>query len=376
MCLRSSVKGLQMLGAEDKKKVVVVGGGIGGAFVAHSLQFVADVVLIDQKEYFEISWAGLRSMVEPSFAERSVINHTDYLPNARIVSSAAMSITDNEVFVSDGSSVPYDYLVVATGHEETVPKSKTERLSQYQAECEKIKAANTILIIGGGPTGVELAAEIAVDFPEKNLKLIHRGSRLMEFVGFKASQKALNWLTSKKVEVILQQSISVQSISEGVYRTSGGETIAADCHFMCTGKPIGSQWLKETVLTNSLDIHGRLMVDKHMRVRGFKNVFAVGDITDLQASPLSENLDEIKQGYLAERHAHITSKNLKVLLMGGNESKLATYKLGSPLAIVSLGRKEGVAQLPFTTISGCIPGLIKSGDLFVGKTRKELGLAP
>ena len=85
---------------------------------------------------------------------------------------------------------------------------------------------------------------------------------------------------------------------------------------------------------------------------------------------------EIKQGYLAERHAHITSKNLKVLLMGGNESKLATYKLGSPLAIVSLGRKEGVAQLPFTTISGCIPGLIKSGDLFVGKTRKELGLAP
>ncbi|XP_022968309.1 apoptosis-inducing factor homolog B-like [Cucurbita maxima] len=367
MCLRSSVKGLQMLGAEDKKRLVVVGGGIGGAFVAHSLQFVADVVLIDQKEYFEISWAGLRSMVEPSFAERSVINHTDYLPNARIVSSAAMSITDNEVFVSDGSSVPYDYLVVATGHEETVPKSKTERLSQYQAECEKIKAANTILIIGGGPTGVELAAEIAVDFPEKNLKLIHRGSRLMEFVGFKASQKALNWLTSKKVEVILQQSISMQSISEGVYRTSGGETIAADCHFMCTGKPIGSQWLKETVLTNSLDIHGRLMVDKHMRVRGFKNVFAVGDITDLQ---------EIKQGYLAERHAHITSKNLKVLLMGGNERKLATYKLGSPLAIVSLGRKEGVAQLPFTTISGCIPGLIKSGDLFVGKTRKELGLAP
>ena len=175
---------------------------------------------------------------------------------------------------------------------------KQHRCSAHQAnlffldtECEKIKAANTILIIGGGPTGVELAAEIAVDFPEKNLKLIHRGSRLMEFVGFKASQKALNWLTSKKVEVILQQSISMQSISEGVYRTSGGETIAADCHFMCTGKPIGSEWLKETVLTNSLDIHGRLMVDKHMRVRGFKNVFAVGDITDLQASPLSENLD-------------------------------------------------------------------------------------
>lgn len=71
--------------------------------------------------------------MEPSFAERSVINHTEYLPNARIIASSATSITDKEVFVSDGSSVPYDYLVVATGHKENIPKSRTERLSQYQA---------------------------------------------------------------------------------------------------------------------------------------------------------------------------------------------------------------------------------------------------
>lgn len=175
--------------------------------------------------------------------------------------------------------------------------SKQHRCFAHQADLqflatvfEKIKSANSILIVGGGPTGVELAAEIAVDFPGKNLKLIHRGSRLMEFIGFKASQKALDWLTSKKVEVILQQSISMQSLSDGVYQTSSGETIAADCHFVCTGKPIGSSWLKQTILKNSLDIHGRLMVDEHMRVRGFKNVFAVGDITDVQASSLRKNI--------------------------------------------------------------------------------------
>ncbi|XP_022150708.1 apoptosis-inducing factor 2-like [Momordica charantia] len=367
MCLLNLGKGREMLAQEEEKRVVVVGGGVGGAFVAYSLQFVADVVLIDQKEYFEVSWAGLRSMVEPSFAERSVINHTDYLSNARIIASSATNITDKEVIVSDGSSVPYDYLVIATGHKESVPRSRTERLSQYQEVFEKIKSANSILIVGGGPTGVELAAEIAVDFPGKNLKLIHRGSRLMEFIGFKASQKALDWLTSKKVEVILQQSISMQSLSDGVYQTSSGETIAADCHFVCTGKPIGSSWLKQTILKNSLDIHGRLMVDEHMRVRGFKNVFAVGDITDVQ---------EMKQGYLAERHAQVTSKNVKLLLMGGKESGMASYKPGSKIAIVSLGRKEGVAQLPFVTLSGRIPGLVKSGDLFVGKTRKQLGLVP
>lgn len=48
MCLLNLGKGREMLAQEEKKRVVVVGGGVGGAFVAYSLQFVADVVLIDQ----------------------------------------------------------------------------------------------------------------------------------------------------------------------------------------------------------------------------------------------------------------------------------------------------------------------------------------
>ena len=84
----------------------------------------------------------------------------------------------------------------------------------------------------------------------------------------------------------------------------------------------------------------------------------------------------MKQGYLAQKHGQVVSKNLKLLLTEGNESKMAKYKTPYEVAIVSLGRKEGVAQFPFMTISGCIPGKIKSGDLFVGKTRKDLGLKP
>lgn len=144
-----------------------------------------------------------------------------------------------------------------------------------------IKSANSILVVGGGPTGVELASEIAVDFPDKKVKLVHRGSRLMEFIGYKASRKALDWLTSRKVEVILGQSVDMNSISDGVYRTSGGETFTADIHFDCTGKKMGSSWLKETHLQDSIDIHGRLMVDANLRVKGHKNIFGIGDITDI-----------------------------------------------------------------------------------------------
>lgn len=86
-------------------------------------------------------------------------------------------------------------------------------------------------------------------------------------------------------------------------------------------------------------------------------------------------MQELKQGYLAMRHADITAKNLKLLFGGGSEEKMAVYKPGRPTAIVSLGKKDAVAEINGFTMTGCFPGLIKSGDLFVGKTRKTYGLS-
>ncbi|XP_051119974.1 uncharacterized protein LOC127243829 [Andrographis paniculata] len=353
-----------------KKRVVVVGGGIAGSLLARNLQDHADVCLIDEKEYFEISWANLRSKVEPSFAQRAVIKHEEYLPNARIIASAATDITAKEVLTAQGHQISYDYLVVATGHVNAGADTKDERLRQFQADYEEIKSANSILIVGGGPTGVELAAEIAVDFPTKKVVLVHRGPRLLEFVNEKAGKKALDWLSSKNVEVILNQSVKLTSEANanggGAYETSGGETIMADCHFLCTGIPMGSSWLRGTVLKDSLDAHGRIMVDKTLRVKGYSNIFAIGDITDIP---------ELKQGYLAESHAQVAAKNLKALMRGETESKLATYKRASAaMALVSLGRREGLLHVMCITTLGRVPGMIKSGDLFVSKTRKGRGL--
>ncbi|XVF69252.1 hypothetical protein PTKIN_Ptkin11bG0066100 [Pterospermum kingtungense] len=353
----------------DRRRVVIVGGGIGGSILAKTIQFNADVTLIDPKEYLEITWASLRNMVEPSFAERSVINHREYLTNGRMVTSSAINITNTEVLTAEGQNIGYDYLVLATGHRDPVPTTKTDRLNQYQAENQKIKSANSILVVGGGPTGVELAGEIATDFPEKKVTLVHKGPRLLEFIGLKAGAKSLRWLTSRRVEVKLEQAVDLNSTSDGnggqVYQTSTGESIKADCHFICVGKPLASAWLNETILKSNLDKSGRLMVDEYLRVKGHSNIFAIGDITDIP---------ELKQGYLAQKHAMVVAKNLKLLMAGGKESKMSKYETGSAMALVSLGRKEGVAQFPFTTISGCVPGLLKSRNLFVDRTRKQMGL--
>ncbi|XP_020580373.1 apoptosis-inducing factor homolog B-like [Phalaenopsis equestris] len=353
-------------GVEKSKRVVVVGGGIAGGIISKTLQSQNEVTLIDPKEYFEIPWAQLRSMVEPSFAERTLIKHFDYLTDATIIQSHATNVTDHEVHTADGQTHPYDYLVLATGHPGSDKAHRKDRLSYFQQDYEKIKSSNSILIIGGGPTGVELAGEIAVDFPEKKVTIVHKGPRLIEFIGPKASKKAFSWLVKKKVEVILGQTVDLESLSEsGVYVTSGGEKISADCHFVCVGKPVASSWLRDSILKQSLDKKGQLMVDAYLRVKGHDNIFAIGDINDVP---------EIKQGFLAEKHASVVAKNLQLLIKGAPEKKLATYTASPAIAIVSLGRKEGVAQLPFATLSGCLPGKIKSKDLFVGKTRKTLGL--
>lgn len=349
----------------------MIGGGIAGSLLAKSLQFHADVTFIDPKEYFEITWASLRTMVEPSFGERSVINHRDYYTNGRIVTSTAIGITETEVLTADDFSFPYDYLVIATGHRDPVPKTRMERLEEYVAENEKIKSAQSVLIVGGGPTGVELAGEISADFPEKHVTLVHSGSRLLEFIGPKASDKTLQWLTSKRVDVKLEQRVDLNSVTDSngskIYHTTAGESIRADCHFLCTGKPLGSGWLEGTILKSNLDSRGRLMVDEYLRVKGRKNIFAIGDITDVP---------EIKQGYLAQKHALVAAGNLKVLMAGGKERKMSSYKPGSTTAIVSLGRRDAVAQFPYTTLIGIVPGMITSRDLFVGKTRKQRGLQP
>ncbi|XP_073002389.1 uncharacterized protein [Typha latifolia] len=357
-----------MEGGEQKRKVVVVGGGMAGGLLAKNLQFAADVVLIDPKEYYEISWADLRSMVEPSFAERTLIKHSQYLVNGTVITSPAINVTEREVLIDEGRTVPYDYLVIATGHADSVPLSKNDRINQFQEDNKKIKSSSSILIIGGGPTGVELAGEIATDYPEKKVTLVHKGSRLLEFIGPKASAKAQKWLKSKRVEVLLEQTVDVDYVSEGTreFKTSAGKSITADCYFVCVGRPVGSQWLKESILSESLDDYGRLMVDQNLRVKGRSNIFAIGDITDVR---------EIKQGYLAINHAMMVTKNLKLLMNGEEESKLAIYKPPtSTIAMVSLGRKSGIMQLPFTTIGGRLPGWIKSKDLFVGKTRKAMGI--
>ncbi|KAH7284588.1 hypothetical protein KP509_34G061300 [Ceratopteris richardii] len=352
---------------KDPKHVVVLGGGIAGAFSAKLLEDHCDVTLIDPKDHLEIPYGQLRSIVQTDFADRTLVLHSDYLKKARHILGFAEKASITEVVTSTGELLPYDFLVIATGSTHKGPSTKVERIQEIQSENKKLKEAKRTLIIGGGPVGVELAGEIAVDFPDKEVVLVHSGARLIDFLGEKASRKAFDWLKKKHVDIRLNEKVNLDgSGSSNRHTTSSGSSIEADCHFLCVGKKVSSSWMESTFLGESLDEKGRLKVDEYLRVDGHSNIFAAGDVTAIK---------EIKQGFLAAKHAEVVAENVKRLI-SAPDSKLHAYKpLAKPMGVVSLGRHVAVAQLPFGTILGWIPGLLKSGDLFVGKTRKALGLS-
>ncbi|KAG0562401.1 hypothetical protein KC19_9G143200 [Ceratodon purpureus] len=352
----------------EKKRIVVVGGGVAGTCVAKSFDTDSyKLTFIDPKDFFEVPYARLRCIVEPKFAQRSIMKHSEYLKKGTFLQTSATGVSGQELITASGERVAFDFLVIGTGTTFSGPTTKEEMLKFYQAETQNIQAAETVLIIGGGPVGVELAGEVATDFPNKKVTLVHGGERLLEFLGPKASTKALKWLQSKKVTVVLNDRIDSEGLAGPHYVTKKGIAIQADAHFVCVGKRVGSSWLRGSDLENVLDKEGRLMVDRNMRVQGYSYVFALGDVCDT---------NEIKQGYLATKQAAVVIENMKKHIKDPYTAKLTEYKPATtPFAIVSLGRNLGLMQMPLGTLVGRLPGMLKSKDLFVGSSRKALGLS-
>ncbi|GJU52505.1 V-type proton ATPase subunit A1 [Tanacetum coccineum] len=123
----------------------------------------------------------------------------------------------------------------------------------------------------GGPTRVELAGEIAVDYPNKKITLVHKGYGLLEFLGVKASKKTLDWLQSKHVEVKLEQTINLADVAYGSKPEATGLVMA-----------------ENSILRDSLDANGSMIVDENLRVKGRKNILAIKDTINIKNSPTAE----------------------------------------------------------------------------------------
>ena len=98
-----------------KKKVVIIGGGFAGLFLAESLENKFEVLLVDSKPFFEFTPGILRTIVEPEHKDKIQIMYKSILKNTSFILDYVKSVTNKKVKLDSGDELSYDYLVICSG---------------------------------------------------------------------------------------------------------------------------------------------------------------------------------------------------------------------------------------------------------------------
>lgn len=368
--------------------VLIVGGGITGTALARSLSKHVPVALVDPNEYFEVPMSVPRSLVQPAFSGRAIVPFEELLPgvilrrghlhemrrDAALISVLAPSGRHEEMkfraaVLCTGSRYPGDLMRAQGARAE-------ERREFYKAFNQRVSAARHVMIVGGGPIGVEVAGELRERYPEQRVTLVEVASRLLSGSSERAAAFATNFLRERGVDIRTGQRVLGAGPSKtsleaqvGPVTTSDGLTWTPDLVLWCTGGAPITEYMKAH-LADALDPHGRVRVQDTLAVTGQRGLFAMGDITDL-----AEN----KMAWHAGNHVPVVAHNVLAYLAGKPDSSYKRYKpkTGAPQMLVTLGSKAGVAELPapvgFVT-SPFLNRLLKAKHMLVPIYRRRLGL--
>ncbi|BCB73855.1 hypothetical protein GCM10022251_13200 [Phytohabitans flavus] len=325
--------------------VVVLGGGYGGYKVAKALDGVADVTLVDPSDAFLHNVASWRALVEPQWLERIFFPYDRLLHHGRFLRDRAVEVDGRQVTLASGTRLEPDYLVLATGsHYPSPAKWGAEDAATAQAAMrashEALRAAQRVLVVGAGPSGLELAGEIKTTFPEKRVIVADRAADVLPGPFDQELREELRRQLDKLgVDLVLGSPLRALPDTEPgtagavSVATDTGEELAADIWFRCFGVVPATGYLRGA-LAEARDEAGYLPVDDQLRVRGQERVFAIGDISDAERNMAG----------MAGMQADFLSANLKVLITG--EGELGHYKINPPMIAVPLGPEGGAGQLP------------------------------
>lgn len=330
------------------KRVVIVGGGFAGAYIARHLEKKFDAVLIDTKDYFEFTPSILRTIINPKHAKKIQVLHKNYLKRAQVIVGHATKISDKEVLVGE-AKVNFDYLVIATGSRyrdifKELDIILPNRAKELVEKHEKLASAQEVLIIGGGVVGVELAGEIATAYPKKNVTIVHSKDRLLERNNLRVSEYAKSFLSKHKVKIIFNERVVKRE--NGVFITDKGTQIKTDIPFICTGIISNGEVIKEG-LPPSVNEKNQALVNRYLQLQGYNNIFVAGDVTSIEEEKLAHN---------AEHHAMIIIKNIKNM---ENARQLKPYISSKRVMVISLGKYNAIFLFKNFSIHGKIPALMK-----------------
>lgn len=365
----------------QKKRVVIVGGGLGGLRLAEDLYGSGmQVVLIDKNNFhqfppliYQIASAG----IDPSsisFPFRQIFRkRKDFYFR---MAEARMVDTEKKILQTSIGKIDYDYLVLAAGATtnffgnknieewaipmKTVPEamglrnallSNFERALTCATEEERQELLN-VVIVGGGATGVEIAGALAemrryvipYDYPDMDSSLMHiylieAGDRLLAGLSQESSQKAYEFLKSMGVDIQFGKMVTDYRDHKVIMKD--GTEIPTRTFLWVSGiRANAMPGIDESHMGRGF----RFKVDEYNRIPGVEDVFVIGDQC-LQTSDAAYPNGHPQVAQVAIQQAKNLAKNLKLINQGADSSELTAFRYKNLGSMATIGRNKAVVEI-------------------------------
>ncbi|MEJ8756388.1 NAD(P)/FAD-dependent oxidoreductase [Pontibacter sp. H259] len=362
-----------------KPRVIIIGGGFGGINLAKKLRGKNfQVVMFDKQNYhgfwpllYQVATAGLEpdAIAEPLRKLFSSDDYEDFF--FRLVRVTNVNPVTKTVSTLIGD-LKYDFLVIATGTKtnyfgndqikkfsfplKRIPDALNLRSQMLQcfeqanmtSDPELRQSLMNFVVVGGGPTGVELAGALAemkkhvlpydypgMDISKMNIYLVEGMDRLLPPMSPEASEKTLKYLT--ELGVIIKLGTVVESYDGDMAVLKSGENIRTNTLIWAAGV---AGALIDGLPPEAVE-RGRILVNEYNQVLGFPDIFAIGDIAFMKSEVWPKGHPGVAQP--AIQQGKLLGKNLERIVKNEPLEKFEYTDKGS-LAII--GRNRAVADLP------------------------------
>jgi len=372
-----------------KKQIVILGAGFAGLQLARRITSSDyEITLIDQYNFHQFQpllYQVATARLEPSsisFPLRKVFQKKH---NVHVRLAAIKQVdTVSQKLITDSGEFFYDYLVIATGcttnyfgnkniEQFSFPmKSTIEAISlrnrillnfedALSAKEEELPAVMNIVVVGGGPTGVELSGSLAelkknilpkdypdMDFSKLNVYLLEAGPATLGVMSKVSQQKSQQYLEDLGVHIWLNAHVADYD----------GHTVKlADSRIIPTNTLIWAAGVTGNVPggidTEKLVRGNRIKVDLYNRVEGSENIFAIGDIAYMETASFPKGHPQLANVAIAQ--AKNTANNLANLLL---DKPLKTFTYKNPGTMATVGKRKAVVDLPFISFQGRLAWLV------------------
>ncbi|WP_299549575.1 NAD(P)/FAD-dependent oxidoreductase [Seonamhaeicola sp.] len=359
-------------------RIVIIGGGFAGVALAKKLsKQEVQVVLLDKHNYhtfqpllYQVSTGGL----EPDSIAYPIRKILKDFPNFyfRLANVKAVDTKKNKVKTSIGD-LKFDYLVIASGSKtnyfgnseiethsmamKTIPQSLNLRsliLENFEdalltSDLNERNALMNFVIVGGGPTGVELAGALAEikkgilpkDYPDLDTRLaqihvVQGGERILPGMSDKASQKAEDFL--EKLGVNIWKNVRVTNYDGKTATTDTDLTFETATLIWAAG--VKGATIKGLDAGDFITRGNRLIVNEYSQVKGFEHIFAAGDVACMETEDFPNGLPMMAQP--AIQQGEQLGHNLLKLI---EEKPLKPFTYKDKGSMATIGRNKAVVDL-------------------------------